>query len=250
MKASLSVFFPAYNDAATIGGLVEKTFHLLQAVDSDFEVIVIDDGSVDETPQILERLLARYGEAFRVVRHPANRGYGAALRSGFAAATKELVFYTDGDGQFDPGELPLLLARMEPHIGLVNGYKIARQDPWYRILLGEVYNAVVRRAFRIGIRDVDCDFRLIRRELLVRTRLRSDSGCICVELLQQLQELGCGMAEVPVHHYPRIAGRSQFFRLSSVANTLRQLASLYRLRQCSAPPLAALSEKSAEASRE
>jgi len=247
MKESLSVFFPAYNDAATIAGLVEKTFRLLQPTGRDFEVIVIDDGSIDETPQILRQLQTRYGETFRTVRHPVNKGYGAALRSGFAAATKELVFYTDGDGQFDPGELPLLLARLEPHIGLVNGYKIARQDPWYRILLGTVYNAMVRRLFRISVRDVDCDFRLIRRDLLVQTRLRSDSGCICVELLQALQDLDCGMAEVPIHHYPRIAGQSQFFRLSSVANTVLQLASLYRLRQRPSTKLASLTEKSVEA---
>ena len=247
MKESLTVFFPAYNDAATIAGLVEKSFRLLESAGVEFEVIVVDDGSFDETPQILQQLQARYGETFRTVRHAVNKGYGAALRSGFAAASKELVFYTDGDSQYDPGELPLLLARLEPHIGLVNGYKITRQDAWYRILIGKVYNALVHRLFRISIRDVDCDFRLIRRDLLAQTRLQSDSGCICVELLLALQDVGCGTAEVAVHHYPRIAGQSQFFRWSSVVNTVLQIATLYRLHQRPSRKLASLTEKSAEA---
>ena len=248
MKASVSAFFPAYNDAATIGELVDKTFRVLRSAGVDFEVIVIDDGSIDRTPQILAQLQARYGESFRTVRHPANRGYGAALRSGFAASTKDLVFYTDGDGQYDPAEMVLLLNLMEPRIGLVNGYKIARHDPWYRIWVGKTYNAVVRRLFRIRVRDVDCDFRLIRRDLLARIHLRSDSGSICVELLTGLQDLGCAIAEVPVHHYPRKAGRSEFFRWASVTGTLLQLFALYRIHRSRSAKLSPLAENSAEAS--
>lgn len=230
---SVSAFFPAFNDAATIGGLVEKTFRILESSGRDFEIIVVDDGSSDPTPQILQQLESRYGNVFRVIRHPYNRGYGAALRSGFSAATKEVVFYTDGDGQYDPGELRLLLGRLQPQIGLVNGYKIKRQDPRYRIYLGEIYNALARKLFRITVRDVDCDFRLIRRALLAKTCLRSESGAICVELIQQLENLGCGVVEVPVHHYARPAGRSQFFRWRAVLATLRQLVCLYFHRPAS-----------------
>ena len=102
---SISVFFPAYNDQATIGGLVEKAFQVLAGTGREFEVLVVDDGSRDQTPAVLERLQSRYGDRFRVVRHAVNRGYGAALRSGMEAARKDLVFYTDGDGQYDPAEL-------------------------------------------------------------------------------------------------------------------------------------------------
>ena len=224
---SISALFPAYNDAPTIGGLVEKTFHLLKASGRDFEIIIVDDGSVDQTPQVLQQLQAHYGNVLRAIRHPVNRGYGAALRSGFAAATKELVFYTDGDAQYDPAELPLLLDRLTPSIGLVNGYKIKRQDPLYRIVVGKTYNAFVRIVFQIGVRDVDCDFRLIRRELLEKARLESDSGVICVEIIDKLQRLGCKVAEVPVHHYPRTAGRSQFFRFRAVVETLIQLVHFF-----------------------
>lgn len=223
---SVSALFPAYNDAATIGSLVEKTFHLLNASGRDFEILVVDDGSSDQTPQVLQQLQAQYGSVFRVIQHPVNRGYGAALRSGFAVASKDLVFYTDGDGQYDPGELALLLDRMEPSIGLVNGYKIKRHDPLHRVVIGKAYNGFVRRFFRLSIRDVDCDFRLIRRDLLAKTQLRSDSGVICLEMILELERLGCRVVEVPVHHYARTAGRSQFFRWRSILSTLWQLVYL------------------------
>jgi glycosyltransferase involved in cell wall biosynthesis len=224
---SISAVFPAYNDAPTIAGLIDKTHKLLRGTGRDFEIVVVDDGSRDGTAQVLEQSLARHSDTLRVVRHEVNRGYGAALRSGFDAATKELVFYTDGDGQYDPAELPLLLARLTPEIGLVNGYKIKRHDPLYRIVVGKTYNAFVRFSFQLQVRDVDCDFRLIRRALLREARLESDSGVICVEIVNNLQRLGCRMAEVPVHHYPRTAGRSQFFRFRAVTETLVQLVRLF-----------------------
>jgi glycosyltransferase involved in cell wall biosynthesis len=224
---SISAVFPAYNDAPTIGGLVDRTFALLQATGREFEIVVVDDGSRDGTGDVLEQIKNRYGDALRIVRHAVNRGYGAALRSGFDAATKDLVFYTDGDGQYDPSEFPLLLERLHPSIGLVNGYKIKRHDPLYRIVVGKTYNAFVRLVFRLQVRDVDCDFRLIRRALLGEARLESNSGVICVEIVNSLQRLGCKMAEVPVHHYPRLSGRSQFFRFRAVTETLIQLVRLF-----------------------
>ena len=224
---SLSVFFPAYNDAPSLPLLIARTFETLKEHVADYEVIVVNDGSFDNTGIVLAELAKQYAPRMRVITHPENRGYGGALRTGFAAAAKDLVFYTDGDGQYDVRELPKLLALMGPKTGLVNGYKLERNDPIHRIWIGNVYNAFARFLFRIHIRDVDCDFRLMRRRLLQDLQLTSTSGTICVELVRKLELSGFNVEEVGVHHYPRLHGRSQFFRVRSLLNTLRQLVRLY-----------------------
>jgi len=224
---SLSVFFPAYNDAPSLPALLAATFGTLEAHVEDYEVIVVNDGSHDDTGEILEDLCRRYSPFLRVITHPQNRGYGGALRSGFLAAKKEFVFYTDGDGQYDPGELPLLLKLAGPATGLINGYKLERHDSAHRIWIGNVYNFCARWLFRIRIRDIDCDYRLIRRALLDKIQLTSTSGTICVELVRKLEMSGCHVAEVGVHHYPRLHGSSQFFRLRSLAKTLFELLRLW-----------------------
>jgi glycosyltransferase involved in cell wall biosynthesis len=224
---SLSVFFPAYNDAPSLPGLLARTFAVLEAHVVDYEVIVIDDGSYDGTAAVLEQLRGQYGARLRVVTHPRNRGYGGALRSGFEAATKEFVFYTDGDSQYDVGELPRLLQLVGPDTGLVNGYKLERHDPAHRIWIGKTYNFCARLLFRIRIRDIDCDYRLIRRALLQRIHLTSTSGTICVELVRKLEMTGSGVVETGVHHYARLYGKSQFFRLRSLATTLYELVRLW-----------------------
>ena len=224
---SLSVFFPAYNDAPSLPLLIARTFETLKEHVADYEVIVVNDGSFDDTGAVLAELAEQYAPRMRVITHSENRGYGGALRTGFAAATKDLVFYTDGDGQYDVRELPKLLALMGPETGLVNGYKLERNDPIHRIWIGNVYNAFARFLFRICIRDVDCDFRLMRRRLLQHLQLTSTSGTICVELVRKLELSGFNVEEAGVHHYPRLHGRSQFFRVRSLLNTLRQLVRLY-----------------------
>ena len=224
---SLSVFFPAYNDAPSLPDLVAKTFAALQAHVADYEVIVINDGSHDKTAEVLEQLRLRHAPYMRVVTHEQNRGYGGALRSGFAAARKDWVFYTDGDGQYDPSELPRLLELVRPDTGLVNGYKLERHDPAHRVWIGSTYNFCARLLFRIRIRDIDCDYRLIRRDLLERIQLTSTSGTICVELVRKLELTGCGVVETGVRHYPRLHGRSQFFRVKSLLKTLLELLRLW-----------------------
>ena len=227
MRESISVFFPAYNDEHTIGGLVRQTLALLPELSEDYEVIVVNDGSGDGTSAILEQLQSEFPERFRVVTHETNRGYGGALHSGFAAACKDLVFYTDGDGQYDPTELRSLLKLMGPSVGFVNGYKLDRKDPWHRIAIGFLYNTFARFIFGIQLRDIDCDFRLIRRSLLDEVSLKYTSGTVCVELVKKLELCPYLVEEVGVHHYPRRYGRSQFFRLRSLVTTFFQLLSLY-----------------------
>ena len=224
---SISVFFPAYNDAPSIPKLVADAFAVLPVLTEDFEVIVINDGSRDNTGEVLAQLERQYAPRMRVVTHPKNMGYGGALRTGFEAATKDLVFYTDGDGQYDVKELPKLLDRMAPDVGLVNGFKLERNDPQHRILIGNAYNRFARFLFRVKIRDIDCDFRLIRRSLLRQLRLISTSGTICVELVRKIELTPWRVEEVGVRHYARLHGRSQFFRVRSLLGTLYQLTRLY-----------------------
>jgi glycosyltransferase involved in cell wall biosynthesis len=211
----LSVFFPAYNDAGTIASLVIQAVTIAARLTPDFEVIIVDDGSQDSTGRIAEELARTYREV-RVVHHPTNRGYGAALRTGFATATKDLVAYTDGDAQYDPSELDMLWRRLTADADVVTGYKISRSDPMHRIVIGRIYHHVVRCMFRLQVRDVDCDFRLMRREIFDRVRLERDTGVICLELMRKIQDAGFRVVEVPVHHYHRTHGRSQFFNLRRV----------------------------------
>lgn len=216
---SITVFFPALNDEATIGKLVIDALTLLKSVTGDYEVIVINDGSTDATGAILDQLASNSGN-IKVVHHPVNLGYGGALRTGFRSASKNLIFYTDGDGQYDAKEMSLLLPLMTDGVDVVNGYKIKRQDDRHRAVTGALYSALSRLFFRLPIRDVDCDFRLIRRAAMQRISLTASSGAICVELVHKLSSAGCIFREVPVHHYPRIHGRSQFFTARGVARTL------------------------------
>jgi glycosyltransferase involved in cell wall biosynthesis len=225
-RHSISVFFPAFNDAESIGPLVRSALALLPEIADAFEVIVVNDGSTDETPAVIDQL-AREDRRVRAVHHPRNLGYGAALRTGFASATKELVFYTDGDGQYDVRELALLLPHLRPGVDVVNGYQTARADGWSRKVIGTFYNRLAHFLFSVPVRQVDCDFRLLRRSALERVELVSDSGTICVELVHRLHRAGCVFAEVPVHHYPRRHGRSQFFTPGRVARTALDLFTLW-----------------------
>jgi len=223
---SLSIFFPAYNDWGTIASMVALAHLVARGLTPDFEVIVVNDASPDHVDLILEELGRLYPDTFRVVKHPTNRGYGGALRSGFAAATKDFVFYTDGDAQYDVRELALLWERREGQ-DLVNGWKIRRSDPLHRKVVGRLYHNFVRFWFRVPVRDVDCDFRLIRTSVFDRIRLESDSGLICVELMTRIHRAGCRIDQVPVHHFHRMHGRSQFFNFPRVARVLWGMAFLW-----------------------
>jgi glycosyltransferase involved in cell wall biosynthesis len=214
----LSVFFPAYNDSGTIASLVIRAVQVASQLTPDYEVIVVNDGSLDATADIADELAATYPHV-RVVHHPRNRGYGGALRTGFATATKDLVFYTDGDAQYDPAEMVALWVRMSEDVDWVNGYKISRSDPVHRIVIGRIYHYTVKLLFGLRVRDVDCDFRLMRRHIFDRVSLEKNSGVICLEMMKKFQDAGFRVAEVPVHHYHRAYGRSQFFNVRRIFKT-------------------------------
>jgi glycosyltransferase involved in cell wall biosynthesis len=223
---SVSAFFPCYNDEATIGAMVEAAAGTLDRVGADGEIIVVNDGSSDGSERVLKDL-TQTEPRLRVVTHEHNRGYGGALLSGFGSATKQWVFYTDGDGQFDPTELELLVSEATDDVDVVQGYKLNRADNIARRAIGRVYHRFVSFVFGLHVRDTDCDFRLMRRSMLERVHLEKTTGVICVELVRSLQDAGARFVEVGVHHYPRVHGRSQFFKLSSVVRTLWDLAKLW-----------------------
>ena len=223
---SLSIFFPAYNDAATIPSMIISAFLTVQRITNDFEIIVVNDGSKDHTAELLNELQRLYPQV-RVITHPQNRGYGAALRTGFSSASKEWVFYTDGDAQYDPRELVKLVEALESNIDVVNGYKIERSDPLHRIIIGRLYHHIVRMIFGFRLRDVDCDYRLMRRSIFDKVQLTSTSGTICLEMVKKMQDFRYRFSEVPVHHYHRAHGKSQFFNFPRLFRTGLQLMSLW-----------------------
>jgi glycosyltransferase involved in cell wall biosynthesis len=222
------VFFPAYNDSGTIASLVIGALHTARRLTPDFEVIIVNDGSADATAEIADELARTYPEV-RVVHHPRNRGYGGALRSGFSAATRDLVFYTDGDAQYDPAEMTLLWDRFmaAEDVDLVNGYKISRSDPMHRIVIGRIYHHTVKRLFGLKVRDVDCDFRMMRRSIFERVTLEKNSGVICLEMMKKITDAGFRIVEVPVHHYHRAHGKSQFFNFGRLFKTAVDVAGLW-----------------------
>jgi glycosyltransferase involved in cell wall biosynthesis len=224
---SISAFFPAYNDAGTIASMVVTTLLTLRELTDDYEILVINDGSKDHTPQVLDELARIYPKEVRIIHHPQNRGYGGALRSGFANATKDWIFYTDGDAQYDPREIKKLAALADGKVEFINGWKIERNDPLHRIIIGRLYQYLIKLLFHLRLKDVDCDFRLMRRYVFDKVDLTSDSGVICVELMKKVQDAGFELAETPVHHFHRAYGKSQFFNFSRLFRVARDLRHLW-----------------------
>ena len=223
---SVSIFYPCYNDWGTMGSMVLLTLQMAEELGLDFDLTLVDDGSDAHTQALLARIEADFSEV-RVVRHEQNRGYGAALRTGFASATKEWIFYTDGDAQYDVRELALLLEHAGPEVDVVQGYKITRNDPLHRIVIGRIYHWIVKIGFGLRLRDVDCDFRLMRRKIFDTVVLESNSGVICAEMMTKIQRNGFRVVEVPVHHYQRAHGKSQFFNYPRIARVVWQLGGLW-----------------------
>lgn len=225
-KASVSIFYPCYNDWGTMGSMVMLTIRTAERLGLDYDITLVDDGSGDHTLELLEEV-ERYFPQVTVKRHETNRGYGGALRSGFDSATKEWIFYTDGDAQYDVRELDRLIAGIADDVDVVQGYKITRHDPLHRIIIGRIYHHLVKLAFGLKICDVDCDFRLIRRRVFDTVQLKSDSGVICAEMMVKIQRAGFRVAEVPVHHFDRHHGKSQFFNFPRIFRVARNLTGLW-----------------------
>ena len=223
MKPSISIFFPCYNDAGTIGAMVMRAIQALREVSDDYEVLVINNGSTDDSRLIMEELSRLYPHEFCYENHEQALGYGGAVRAGFAKATKDWVCYTDGDAQYDARELKLLAEKISDDVDFINGWKIKRRDPLHRIWIGIAYQYFVKLMFGLKIKDVDCDFRLMRREIFDVVQLESDTGAITFELVKKAQDAGYRFVEVPVRHFYRQYGESQFFNFPRVGRTLLAL---------------------------
>ncbi len=226
---SLSIFFPAYNDAGSIGALVDDAYRIGGSIAREVQVIVVDDGSRDNTAVVLREAQQRY-PGMQLVSHAVNRGYGAALRSALACCHGEWVFYTDGDGQYDVADL-ITLAAHTATADFITGYKRQRADAWYRLLFSRAFNRIAGLFFRIPVRDINCDCRLFRRALLDGVTFTQTGGLFGLELLLHVQHRGARIIEVPVRHLPRRFGHSQFFTVPGVTGALRDLWCLQRKRR-------------------
>jgi glycosyltransferase involved in cell wall biosynthesis len=227
---ALSFFFPAHNEEENIGGLVAEALEVLPTLADEFEIIAVDDGSRDETPRLADELAAAHRQV-RVVHHEVNKGYGAALRSGFRAARYDLVCFLDGDRQFHVADLGRLLDRMaQPdNPAVVVGYRIKRADPFIRTAYARMYRFALQVWFRLGVRDVDCACKLFRRAALEGVRLESGGAFLSAELLIKLKQRGRTIVETGVPHYPRTAGSPTGAKPSVIFRAIREFWGL-RLR--------------------
>src|SRR6185437_8966061 len=203
---SLSIFFPTYNEEKNIRESVERTLRVAEESPyiSEFEILIINDGSSDRTKKVAEELMKEYREV-RLITHDKNQGYGAALKTGIAAAQLDYIFFTDADLQFDIIELQNLLVHLDEY-PVVIGYRAPRQDPYMRLLNARVWNLLNRVLFGLKVRDIDCAFKIFKRSEVQPLRLRSKGAMISAETLIRLKRRHVPIKEVPVSHLPRVAG--------------------------------------------
>src|SRR3989338_2354918 len=226
--SSLTIMFPFLNDWGTVGSLVAVAIKTAEKYTDGWEVVIVNDGSRRQDRQALEMVIdTANSKRIRIVDHEKNWGYGGALRDGFNNAKKDFIFYTDCDAQYDPREMSVLIENMKEGVGMVNGYKIKRNDPVYRIIMGRFYHYVVKFLFHLPIRDTDCDFRLIRRSVFEKVTLFENTGTICTELVKKIDYKGFAIVEAPVHHFWRTSGKSQFFNFRRLYRTAINLAKLW-----------------------
>ena len=226
MFDSISAVLPAFNEEENIETATTRMADVLRSLElRDWEVIIVNDGSVDSTGEIADRLAAADPDHIRVFHHKPNRGYAEALKTGFTSARSQLIFYTDSDNQFDVREIKNLLPLIED-ADIVSGFRIYRFDPLTRLVLSWGFNLLVRMIFRINVRDIDCAFKLYRREVFDKVQIESKKFFVDAEVLAKAKYYGFRLAEVGVRHYPRPAGRSTV-RPSHVFSTLRELAQIW-----------------------
>ncbi len=222
---SISVFFPCYNEEANVERTTQAALKMCRRVSDDFEVIIVNDGSKDRTAEIANRLAAEIAEV-RAIHNNPNLGYGGALQAGFRAATKDWVFYTDGDGQFDFEEIDKLLPMLDDY-DIVSAYRMDRKDPFLRKLNALAWTSLVNVLFWLWLRDIDGAFKIFPRKLFDEIEMKSMGALIDSEVLARAKRLGYTIGQVGVHHYPRTAGEQTGANLGVI---LRAFKELFKLR--------------------
>ena len=225
-NVSLSVVLPCYNEEANVERTTLAALDAVRAFATDFEIIIVDDGSQDRTGQLADQLTKKYPQ-IRAVHHRPNRGYGGALRAGFAAAAKDWIFFTDGDGQFDCREIPALLALLNQH-DIATGFRLDRKDSALRRFNGWGWTKICNLFLGLKLRDIDCAFKLFPRRLLGEIELHSQGALISAELLGKAARRGYRIGQVGVHHHPRLAGAATGANVKVILRAFIELAKLRR----------------------
>lgn len=225
-RLSLTVFFPCYNEEANVEKTTLAALKAASRISNDYEIIIVNDGSKDRTGQIADELASRHPHV-RAVHNNPNLGYGGALQRGFREATKPWVFYTDGDGQFDFGEIEALLPLLDRY-DIISAYRLDRKDPLVRKVNAFCWTALVNVVFRLWLRDIDCAFKLFPRKLFDEIEMKSMGALIDTEVLARAKRLGYTIGQIGVHHYPREAGEQTGANLRVIARAFKELFLLRR----------------------
>lgn len=236
-QKSISVLLPAFNEEENIKECVLSVGRYLNKLFKDYEILVVSGGSTDNTEEIVKELVKK-DKHITLVSHKKSLGYGAALRSGFAHSSKELIFYTDADNQFDIKEIDKLLSLLTSY-DIVSGYRINRQDPLMRIFIADIYNLLIRLLFNLKIKDVDCSFKLYKKNVFKKIKLKANTGLIDAEVLIKAKKAGFSIGQIGVTHYPRKKGRTSyeigprnkifaFVRPKVVLDVVMEIKSLWR----------------------
>jgi glycosyltransferase involved in cell wall biosynthesis len=223
--SSLSAFFPAYNEEANVERMVAAFKVVLTQVTEDYEIIIVNDGSKDKTMEIADRM-AQEDRRIRAVHHERNQGYGAAIRSGIKACTKEYLFFTDGDNQFDVSQLSLLLPFI-PQYDAVIGFRLNRQDNFIRKANAWAWNQLVRLLFGLKVKDIDCAFKLLHRRVFEKIKLESSGAMISTEMLVKIIKKGYRLHEIGVLHSPRLAGKQTGANVRVILRAFKELFRFY-----------------------
>lgn len=204
-KLSLSVVLPAHNEGKNLPFILKEATSLLENLKIDYEILVVDDGSTDDTAEVVKSF-TNQNQLVILISHPRNLGYGAALTTGFKRSSKDLVFFMDSDRQFNIGDITKLLP-FTMDFDIVAGYRLKRQDPWYRVMIGRTYNLLVITLFGVHLKDIDCAFKIYHRDVLDKIHFETVGALVNTEIMLKAQLMGKTIKEVGVNHYPRVAGK-------------------------------------------